>query len=205
MPCDKDDLVLNFGDNQNHFALDVTDSDSITESNILARKYAFELLKSGKQIMSVANAIAPREGRRIVGLSKMLYTDYLSGKVFPDSVCYSYWFVDIHRMGERALITYVEHDKTPSIRLSSMISKSYDNLMMAGRNISSDRKTNSAIRVKASCMAMGQAVGTACSLFVKSNMQNTAEIDAEEVKTLLSKDGAIVPTIQEGEEYIKEG
>ena len=189
---DADDRILNYGDNRNHVPINITDSDSITKSEIASRKMIFEQMKKGDKIMAVAPAVAPREGRRIKGLSQMNVDDYCAGKVFEDSVCYSYWFVDIHREGQAAYIQYITHDKTPTIRLSAMISKDLSNLMMAGRCVSSDRETNSSLRVKASCMAMGQAAGTAAAIAVRDRA-DARLVSAEEVKQTLDKNGAIIP------------
>ena len=189
---DADDKILNYGDNRNHVPINITDSDSITKSEIASRKMIFEQMKRGDRIMAVAPAVAPREGRRIVGRSVMNVDDYYNGKVFEDSVCYSYWFVDIHREGQAAYIKYITHDKTPTIRLSSMISNDIDNLMMAGRCVSSDRETNSSLRVKASCMAMGQAAGTAAAIAARDGV-DAAQVPAEKVKRALDENGAIIP------------
>ena len=142
--------------------------------------------------MSVAPAVAPREGRRIAGITEMNSEDYCAGRVFEDSVCYSYWFVDIHREGQPAYIRYITHDKTPTIRLSAMISKDISNLMMAGRCVSSDRETNSSLRVKASCMAMGQAAGTAAAIAVGDNVE-VSRVKPERVLRTLEQQGAIIP------------
>lgn len=189
---DADDKILNYGDNKNHVKLDVTDSDSITRSEIASRKMIFEQMKKGDRIMAVAPAVAPREGRRIAGITEMKVEDYYNGKVFEDSVCYSYWFVDIHREGQAAYIKYITHDKTPTIRLSSMISRDVSNLMMAGRCVSSDRETNSSLRVKASCMAMGQAAGTAAAIAVRDGV-DPGKVPADQVRKVLDQNGAIIP------------
>ena len=189
---DADDKILNYGDNRNHVKLDVTDSDSITQSEIASRKMIFEQMKKGDRIMAVAPAVAPREGRRIAGLTEMKVEDYCAGRVFEDSVCYSYWFVDIHRDGQPAFIQYITHEKTPTIRLSAMISRDISNLMMAGRCVSSDRETNSSLRVKASCMAMGQAAGTAAAVAVWNGL-DAAKVPADAVREALDQNGAIIP------------
>jgi len=189
---DAEDKILNYGDNRNHVPINITDSDSITRSEIASRKMIFEQMKRGDRIMAVAPAVAPREGRRIKGITEMNVEDYYNGKVFEDSVCYSYWFVDIHREGQAAYIKYITHDKTPTIRLSAMISKDIDNLMMAGRCVSSDRETNSSLRVKASCMAMGQAAGTAAAIAVREGM-DAAQVPVDVVKQALDENGAIIP------------
>lgn len=189
---DAEDRILNYGDNRNHVNINITDSDSITYAEIESRKMIYEQMKNGDQIMAVAPAVAPREGRRIAGLSVMSVEDYCAGTVFEDSVCYSYWFVDIHRDGKPAYIKYITHDRTPTIRLSAMISKDFSNLMMAGRCVSSDRETNSALRVKASCMAMGQAAATAAAIAVQSSV-NVRDISIEKLKEILDHQGAIIP------------
>jgi hypothetical protein len=121
----------------------------------------------------------------------MRVEDYKAGTVFSDAVCYSYWFVDVHRDGEPAKIEYLCHENTPTIPLSSMIAKDFTNLLMAGRCISTDRDTNSAIRVKASCMAMGEAAGVAAAMACTDKVGVRA-IDVQKLRDTLRNKGAIV-------------
>ena len=187
-----DEPILNYGDNRNHVPVNTTDSDAITRAEIASRRMMYEQMKRGDRIMATAPAVAPREGRRIRGLSEMQVEDYWNGRVFEDSVCYSYWFVDIHREGQAAYIRYIDHDRTPTIRLSSMISRDYSNLMMAGRCVSSDRETNSALRVKASCMAMGQAAATAAAVAIRDGVE-VSQVSVQKVLSQLDAAGAIIP------------
>ncbi|MDO5325347.1 MAG: FAD-dependent oxidoreductase [Clostridia bacterium] len=189
---DAQDRILNYGDNQNHVPIEAVSSDAVTRAEIASRKMLFEQMKQGGRIMAAAPAVGLREGRRIAGLSEMNVQDYCAGTVFPDSVCYSYWFVDIHRENAPSYIRYITHDKTPTIRLSAMISKDFSNLMMAGRCVSSDRETNSALRVKASCMAMGEAAATAAAVAIRDHVK-IGMVDIEKVKDALDKNGAIIP------------
>jgi hypothetical protein len=158
-------------------------------------------MQKGVGIMATAPAVAAREGRRILGLTTMLAEDYISGKQYEDSICYTFWFIDIHRDGMEAEIHYINSENTPTVRLSSMISADFDNLMMAGRCISTDRQTNSAIRVKASCMAMGQAVGAAAAISAQKRIL-PASLDVDELKRTLSDSGAIVPGICDGLDFV---
>ena len=187
-----DEPILNYGDNRNHVPLNSTDSDAITQAEIASRRMIYEQMKRGERIMATAPAVAPREGRRIRGLSEMQVEDYWNGRVFEDSVCYSYWFVDIHREGQAAYIRYIDHDRTPTIRLSAMISRDFSNLMMAGRCVSSDRETNSSLRVKASCMAMGQAAATAAAVAIRDGVE-VSQVSVQKVLSQLDAAGAIIP------------
>lgn len=201
------DFVVNFGDNTNHInQIDTTNSDKMTWAEIKARQLLFNKMLEGKQngqrIIASAPAVAPREGRRIIGNSYMRIEDYVSGKVFEDSICYSFWFVDIHRENAPAYIQYISDGSTPTIRLSAMEVKGFCNLFTAGRCVSSDRETNSALRVKASCMAMGQAVGVAASELAHCNIVDVANLSVENVKHLLHKQGAVVPNFNSPVDYL---
>ena len=187
-----EDNILNYGDNKNHVSLNTTNSDSQTLSEIEGRRMLYDEMLRGNRIMACAPAVAPREGRRIAGLAEMRVEDYKAGTVFSDAVCYSYWFVDVHRDGEPAKIEYLCHENTPTIPLSAMIAKDFTNLLMAGRCISTDRDTNSAIRVKASCMAMGEAAGAAAAEILKSGA-DAHHAPVEKIRQLLHRTGAVVP------------
>ena len=80
----------------------------------------------------------------------------------------------------------------PGIPYGALVAKGFDNLMMAGRIISGDRRAQSAYRVQASCMAMGEAAGTAAAMAVKGNTIAPA-VDTEQLRSILHKNGAIVP------------
>lgn len=71
-----------------------------------------------------------------------------------------------------------------------MLVKGKENLLAAGRCAWGDRMANSAYRVKASCMAMGQAAGAAAALAREENLR---AIDPEQLKDMLEKQQAIVP------------
>ena len=62
---------------------------------------------------------------------------------------------------------------------------------MAGRCLSADRIAHSSARVMGTCMAMGQAVGTAASLCVKNNT-DPSNLEVSLLRTTLIEQGAIL-------------
>jgi len=64
-------------------------------------------------------------------------------------------------------------------------------MLVAGRCASGDRLANSAYRVKASCMAMGQAAAACAAIALRHN-QTIRETNIEEIRTLLRENNAIV-------------
>ena len=70
------------------------------------------------------------------------------------------------------------------------------NLLVAGRCVSSDRLANSALRVQASSMAMGQAAGAMAALSAQSDCDPEA-LPLDALYRLLQAHGAIVPQSRE--------
>ena len=145
------------------------------------------------KIVDLKTETAIRETYRIDGLYKMKKDDYVSGKVFDDSISHSFYPVDLHRDGKRIYQIFLEPGVVASIPLRSLIPKRSKNFLVAGRCVSSDRLANSALRVQASCMGMGQAAAVAAVLASKQGI-SPQEVDINEIKALLKKHGAIIPT-----------
>ena len=73
----------------------------------------------------------------------------------------------------------------------AMLPKGSANLVVAGRSVCSDREANSALRVQASCMAMGQAAGVMAALAVRNSMR-VSDVPIDEIRTTLKAHGAVV-------------
>ena len=118
--------------------------------------------------------------------------DYLEGKIFEDSLSYSFYPIDLHREGKSIYQEFLKPSVVASIPLRALIPKQSKNFLVAGRCVSSDRMANSALRVQASCMGMGQAAAVAAVL-ANSYGTTPAEVPINDIKQLLVKHGAIVP------------
>ena len=132
-----------------------------------------------------------RETCRIEGEVIMDRDRYLSGYVYDDAISYVYYPVDIHTMNG------IEHDriekyKIPTIPYRALIPKGSRHILVAGRTVSSDRETNSAVRVQAPCMAMGTAAGTASAIASRQNI-GVNDVNYNELSGALKKIGATVP------------
>jgi hypothetical protein len=73
-----------------------------------------------------------------------------------------------------------------------LIPKGSRRLLVAGRCISGDTDSISAIRVQAPCMAMGQAAGVAAFIAARNNV-HVRDVDINDIKNRLVEIGAIVP------------
>ncbi len=111
---------------------------------------------------------AKRETRRYIGLYTLTQTDVESATVFADEVAYGGWSMDDHSpygMNNDGAPNKHYFVKQPyGIPLRCLISKDYDNLGFAGRNISVTHMALSSTRVMATCMTEGQAIGMAVAM-----------------------------------------
>lgn len=132
-----------------------------------------------------------RETFRIVGETTVTLEDYRTGREFPDAVSHSFYPIDLHvehGVEPKAL----EDGIVPTVPLGALVPKGSRNLLVAGRCLSSDRLANSALRVQASCMGMGQAAGCAAALAAKSGA-TPKSVPLAEIRKTLEAHGAIVP------------
>lgn len=134
-----------------------------------------------------------RETYRVLGETIITADDYVDAKVYPDSLCHSFYPIDLHTHNT-VKPKMLERGKVPCVCLSAMVPKGSRNMLVAGRCVSSDRLANSALRVQASCMAMGQAAAVAASLAARAG-KSPSEIDVGEIRTVLKEHNAIVPNV----------
>jgi hypothetical protein len=109
-----------------------------------------------------------RESRRYVGDHIVTQNDVRSEGRFDDLVAYGGWSMDDHHpagflyAGQPTI-----HHSAPSpfgLPYRALYSRTIDNLLFAGRNISATHAAMSATRVMGTCAILGQAAGTAAAI-----------------------------------------
>lgn len=147
---------------------DDSTSELQSDANIRGRAALLRLARFIRTLPGCENArlqyaepdVAIRETYRIVGETTIRYEDYKTGRVFADAVANTLYFIDVHT-DHGVIHEFLPDHVIPTLPLSAMVPKGSRHLLAAGRCISSDRRANSALRVEASCMAMGQGAGAA--------------------------------------------
>ena len=194
-------LLKKAGNNIHHISnADSTTSAAHTATNIESRTTLLETLRFLREevpgcektkLLSMQPETAVRETYRVEGEYEIAESDYTSGKLFDDAVCYSFYPIDVHdEHGVRP--EHLSEGTFPTVPLRALVPKNSKNLLVAGRCVSSDRRANSALRVQASCMAMGQAAGAAAVLAVARNT-TPLELPLKDIRTLLAEHNAILP------------
>lgn len=170
-----------------------------TQANIAGRESLLRILRFVRSIPGCENAkikklqteTAVRETYRIEGEYQITVDDYTSGRVFDDALSYSFYPIDLH-VEEGVKPKHLQEGTVPTIPLRALIPKNSENFLVAGRCLSSDRLSNSALRVQASCMGMGQSAGVVAALACKYNT-TPMKVPLAEIKKILNEQGCIVP------------
>lgn len=205
-PSSLRDIIASEGCNRNHInGFNAADSDSMTAAEIDGRRAIFALMETlgeNARIDNVAPTVAPRETRRIFCDHYITCDEYVDAVEHEDDICYSFYPIDLHRAGRQSIKqVFLTHGRVPRIPYSALTVKGFKNLLAAGRCASGDRLANSAYRVKASCMAMGQAAGAAAALAVREHGGNIRAVDIADIRRLTADNGAIVPGLNDAHLY----
>jgi hypothetical protein len=194
-------LLRGQGDNIQHIAgADSSTSEAHTITNINGRSSLTKHLRflrtlpgcEKTYIISMQPETAVRETYRIDGEYQVTHEDYVTGKLFEDSVSYSFYPIDLHDK-HGVVPKHLADHTVATVPLRALIPKNSQNLLVAGRCISSDRLANSALRVQASCMGMGQAAGVAAALACKSKT-SPLKVSLNDLKTFIAENGGIIPS-----------
>ena len=139
----------------------------------------------------LAQETGVRETNRIVGEDTVTRERYLSGAAGEDDVCYAFYPVDLH-VADGIRQTFLADGVVPRVPYGALIPKASRRLLCAGRCVSADTDANSALRVEAPCMAMGQAAGCAAALAARQNLP-VRQVSYADLCRALTAIGAIVP------------
>lgn len=148
------------------------------------------------EIIDCASEVGVRETYRVVGEKTITEEAYLAGYVHDDALAWSYWMVDQHNVGKSsARLVFHEKDRVGTVPLGAMLPKGVKNMLVVGRAVSSDHGANSALRVQASCMAMGQAAGVVAAL-AASRSCDPRDVSLDLARKCLTDIGHIVPELK---------
>lgn len=126
-------------------------------------------------IDKVAPFTGIRESRVIVGKYVLTAEDVLSMKKFEDPVCLAGYPVDLHH-AKGGDCTLIYSEDAYQIPYRVLVPRTVGGLLVAGRCSSMNHEAMAATRVMSTCMALGEAAGTAARLSVANEVQ-PADVD----------------------------
>jgi glycine/D-amino acid oxidase-like deaminating enzyme len=178
--------------------IDPLDPDDLTRAEIEARGQAMRLVTFFRErvpgfaharIAATATQIGVRESRRIVGEYTLTRDDILERRTFDDAVARSSYPIDIHNPSGSGTTTHrLPPGTSYEIPYRCLVPRTIDDLLVAGRCISTTHEALASTRLTPTVMTLGQAAGTAAALSVRAAVTPRA-LDARILREKLIADG----------------
>ena len=175
------------------------DAMDVTEAEIAAREQVFELFQFLKEnfssfanahIFSTAMEIGARESRMIEGEYILTQEDLVACTKFEDAITACNYDIDIHNpAGSGTSHYYFAPGAYYTVPYRCLTPQKTENLLVAGRCISSTHEAQASYRIMPTCCTLGQAAGTAAAVAAKHHC-GVKEIDVKELQAILRKNGA---------------
>ncbi len=208
-----------FGFNTGHvFGVDNTDPASTSKALLEGRQMAAQYRNAfaehhpafaGALLAATGSLLGVRETRRITGDYVLTVDDYLARRSFPDEICRNAYGIDVHRsqkealeLAKKSIDELKEWNKKVTQQLKPgesfgvpyrcLTPKGLENVLVAGRCISTDRQANGSIRIMACCLNTGEAAGIAAAM-AAVDCADVHAVNTDELRCKLNAHGAYLP------------
>ncbi|MBR4579293.1 MAG: FAD-dependent oxidoreductase [Oscillospiraceae bacterium] len=125
---------------------------------------------AGATLSATGSFTGLRDSRRIQGCYVLKNQDVLEGRVFDDAVAKSSYPIDVHDTDGIGSTIKKPRTGVFTIPYRAMVTPEIENLILAGRCISTEYEAHASIRVMITCMRLGEASGVAAAESVKTGV-----------------------------------
>lgn len=181
--------------------LDPTDPFDVSRAEKMARRQMLDILKmlresfdfcKDAELLMSASQIGVRESRMIDGEHLLTEQELKDCTRFPDAIAAGNYDIDIHNPeGSGTSHYYFPDGEYYTIPFRSLCPKNADNLLVAGRCISSTHEAQASYRVMPIVTCLGEAAGTATAVALKAGAP-LHQPDIAEVQRVLKENGAFI-------------
>ncbi|MBV8400127.1 MAG: FAD-dependent oxidoreductase [Acetobacteraceae bacterium] len=142
-------------------------------------------------VAAVANRVGVRESARVVGRHTLTRDEILNPKPCEHAIAQAAFPIDIHEPDKPSLSHTEQLSRPFGIPYGCLIADGLDNLLLAGRCISSTHEANGSVRITATCFATGEAAGVAAAMAARQGV-TASNVTVAGVRQRLRDRGAIV-------------
>lgn len=181
--------------------LDATKTEDLTTAELDARRQVREMVRflttevpgfESAYLSAVPTQIGIRESRRVVGDYVLTVDDVLTARKFEDGIARGSYPVDIHNpAGTGTIMQSLPPGEAYDIPYRCLCPVGFDNLLIAGRPISSDHAAHSSHRVMPIAACNGEAAGVAAAQCVRGK-HDIRGVDVQALRARLKERGASI-------------
>jgi len=145
----------------------------------------------GARIIDMGAQLGVRESRLVHGHRQLTEADVRGCAKPQDAVACCAWPMEQHGADRGTVWDWLPEGDWYGIPHGCLTVRGFDNLWVSGRNLSAEHVAQSSARVAATCMAMGEAAGTAAALTIVDNCASHA-LDVRALRAVLRGQGALL-------------
>ena len=191
--------------NMGHLAgIDPLDPASLSEAMRRGRQQTIQYLAAlqrflpyvyGKAyVVNTADLLGVRETRRIEGAYTFTVDDWLARREFDDNIGRNIYYIDIHKGPVMNDFKFPHYTKGEShgIPYRILTPRTKNNLLVAGRPVSTDAIAFGSLRIMGCCLVTGEAAGLAAAMAAKQADRNVHNVDVVQLRKRLQEEGQIL-------------
>jgi len=179
----------------NILEFDATSSEDLTKAEFVGRNQVNQVVNllhkyipgfEYSYLLETAVQVGVRETRRSIGDYLISGQDIKTCQKFDDAIARGCYGIDIHgQKNEKSIMEDLPSGEYYEIPLRALIVRDAENLLVAGRCVSSKREGQSAIRIMPTCAAMGEACGALSALASKGSI-SLRKVNYNKLKVIIS-------------------
>lgn len=143
------------------------------------------------RIVDIGSSLGVRETRHVIGDYVLQESDVMGCEKFDDGIVCSAWPVEVHARGTKTIWKHLPDGEYYRVPYRSLCARDFDNLLVAGRNLSATHYAQASARVAATCCGMGEAAGIAAAMALNHAM-DIRKIAPAALQDLLVHNGAML-------------
>ena len=180
--------------------VDATDPVQLTQAEMEGRRQVREYHRflrdkvpgfESSVLVASSPAIGVRESRRVIGDYRLTRNDVLTARRFADEIALCGAPIEDHAAGPDTRWTYVPESGVYGIPYRCLLPAGIEGMLVAGRCFSATHDAHASARSMATCMAMGEAAGTAAALAVASG-STPRQLGVDSLRDCLVTTGALL-------------
>ncbi len=181
--------------------VDPTNAEDINRAEISERRNVTAVLEAMRAripgfekayLVSTNTRVGIREGRRVRGIYTLTEEEVIERSEFADGIARGAYPIDIHDpKGGKTQFSFIKGGGSYAVPYRCLIPEESENLLVAGRCVSTTGKALGSVRLMPCCMALGQAAGTGAA-FAAFGGVPPMKVDIDKLRDRLMEDGAIL-------------
>lgn len=157
---------------------DLFEGDQLTHAEMEGRRQAQLYLEVFRRyvpgyerafILDAGAELGVRESRRVLGDLVLDTDDVVGERKFDDAVAANCWPIEDHVADRSTRWVWLSPGGYNHIPYRALLPRGLENVLVAGRCLSSSHDAQASLRVTANCFSMGQAAGVAAALAASGN------------------------------------